>query len=126
MDEVDLKIIKALDSKKETPDSNMSIFQSLLPQVKKFNNSQILQFQMGVLQVISNITNQQTLVPPNQGYPTPFFTQSTPYNPQSFQSNFPTQPQQQFLNPQSRTSFHPQQHSVLSSPLPDQTKFTAS
>lgn len=72
MDDVDLKIIKALESTKETPDSNMSFFQSLMPHIANFNNSEILQFQMGVLQVISNIKNQQTLVPPKQGFPTPF------------------------------------------------------
>lgn len=125
MDEVDLKIIKALESTKETPDSNMSFFQSLMPHIANFNNSEILQFKMGVLQVISNIKNQQTLVPPNQGFPTPFFQQSMPYNPHSFHTNFPTQPQQPVFNPQSHTSFHPQQHSVLSNPSADQTKFTA-
>ncbi|XP_074036841.1 uncharacterized protein isoform X1 [Leptinotarsa decemlineata] len=56
-DEVELKMIKAL---KEPPlSSHISFFQGLLPHLNNFDDSEILEFQMGVLEVISKIKNKR-------------------------------------------------------------------
>lgn len=60
LDEVDLKIIKAIDnSQKEIKkDSKLSFFESLLPHVNKFNDNEWLQCQVEFLQVISKMNNR--------------------------------------------------------------------
>lgn len=50
-DKIELKMLKALELEK--PNSHMSLFQSLMPHLTKFDNNDVLQFQMGVLQLIT-------------------------------------------------------------------------
>lgn len=66
LDEIDLMILKTLDKPQEQPTSQMSFFQSLMPHVQNFNDNEMLDFQMGVLQVISNIKSKRTTVPLNR------------------------------------------------------------
>ncbi|XP_074038602.1 uncharacterized protein [Leptinotarsa decemlineata] len=60
-EEVELKILKALEPEKQN--SKMSFFQSLLPHLDRFDENELLQFQMGVLQVIANINEKKKMVP---------------------------------------------------------------
>ncbi|CAG9560029.1 unnamed protein product [Danaus chrysippus] len=53
LDEVEVKMHKALEHK--TPCSKMSFLQSLMPHLTNYSNSEFLQFQVGVLNVIENI-----------------------------------------------------------------------
>lgn len=83
-DEVELRILKALEA--ENPNSNLSFFQSLLPHLNKYDASDMLEFQMGVLQVIANI-NQKKMIsyqPSPQLWPQPPTKISQPH---SFTSN---------------------------------------
>lgn len=57
MDEIDLKIVKALKTPKEKPNSSMLFFESLLPMIENFNRDEYIQLQIGVLNVISTIVN---------------------------------------------------------------------
>nr|XP_023030008.1 uncharacterized protein LOC111517938 [Leptinotarsa decemlineata] len=56
-DEVELKKIKALEEPPLSP--HISFFQGLLPHLNNFDHSEILEFQMGVLKVISKIKNKR-------------------------------------------------------------------
>lgn len=102
VDEVELKILKALEPKEpEKTDPNVSFFQSLLPHLKKFNADDILQFQMGVLQVISNLNERKrgAIHPPQYSQHNyhsshlshPSFPQPPPFHNQPLQSLLPTQ-----------------------------------
>ena len=72
LDEIDLKILKALERKEpEKPNSQMSFFHSLMPHLEKFDDNELLQFQMGVLQVISNIKTRKPAAPDHQHFFTP-------------------------------------------------------
>lgn len=94
----------------------MLFFESLLPHIENFNDSEMLQLKMGVLQVISSIASKQTAVPHNQGFPNQFVYQPPPYHSQSF--NFPTHSQQHFITPHTPASFNRQHHAVSSYPNP--------
>ncbi|VEN34554.1 unnamed protein product [Callosobruchus maculatus] len=65
-DELELKILKALEAPAVSP--HISFFQGLLPHLHKFDDSEILEFQMGVLEVISKINNKRKN---NQSQPLP-------------------------------------------------------
>jgi hypothetical protein len=53
-DEVEQMMIKALQAG-NNPDSNMSFFAGIVPYLKSFDEDDLLDFQMGVLQLISKI-----------------------------------------------------------------------
>lgn len=108
MDEVDIKILKTLDTPQQKPNSIMSFFHSLLPYVEKFTDNQMLEFQIGVLQLISQINSKQTAVPHNQDISTASLHQPTPNYSQLF--SFPNILRQQFIS-QTTPPFNPQ-HSV--------------
>ena len=55
-DEVELKMIKALE--KPPISSHISFIQGLFPHLNKLDDSEILEFQIGVLEVISKIKKQ--------------------------------------------------------------------
>lgn len=101
VDEVDLKILKALEPKEqEKPDPNMSFFQSLLPQLNNFNAEEILYFQMGVLQVISNLNERKkgTVHPPQYSQQTNYYNPSHLAHPSFSQPPpFHNQPQQSLI-----------------------------
>lgn len=94
----------------------MLFFQSLLPYIEKFDNAEMIQLQMGVLQVINSISNNKNAMNPNPVYQSSFVQQSTSYNPQSF--NFQAHAQGQFQNSHNHTTLHPQ--NIVSS-VPNQT-----
>lgn len=119
-DEVELKMIKALEEPTASP--HISFIQGLLPHLNKFDDGEILEFQMGVLETISKInkkrknTAQPQLLPPQtptcypNNYPFPQY-QSYPTSQMSFSNHFtannsfqPHQPQtHQFLNSQTHS-----------------------
>lgn len=59
-DEVELQILKALAAEK--PNSKLSFFHSLLPHLDKYDDNEMLEFQMDVLQVIANINQRKKMV----------------------------------------------------------------
>lgn len=57
LDEIDIKILEALQKEPEKETDKSKFFKSLLPHVEKFDDSQWLQYQMESLQLISKIQN---------------------------------------------------------------------
>ncbi|XP_034833800.1 uncharacterized protein [Maniola hyperantus] len=51
-DEIELKLLKALEEK---PDPHISFFQGVLPHLHKYDDNEVLEFQTGVLRLISTI-----------------------------------------------------------------------
>ncbi|CAH1988996.1 unnamed protein product [Acanthoscelides obtectus] len=96
----------------------MSFFQSLLLHTETFDSDQWLQFQMEVLQVISNIKNQKYAA--LQGYTTqraPQFQQQSQSMPYHYQpQTFPQSPQQCFTTPKNNSSNSRQPHFQLNDP----------
>lgn len=100
-----MKILKALEPK--TPCSKMSFLQSLMPHLTNYSNSEFLQFQMEVLNVIDNINKMKQTVP----HPQPTYSSSMPpylLFPQSTPQPSPVIQPQSFLNIR-QPSFPPQQ-----------------
>ncbi|XP_074034000.1 uncharacterized protein isoform X2 [Leptinotarsa decemlineata] len=60
-DEVDAAVLKASEQPQQQPDTNMSFFHSLKPHLKQFDDSQILQFQIAVLEIISEIKEKEKM-----------------------------------------------------------------
>nr|XP_023023559.1 uncharacterized protein LOC111511762 [Leptinotarsa decemlineata] len=60
-DEVDTAVLKASEQPQQQPDTNMSFFHSLKPHLKQFDDSQILQFQIAVLEIISEIKEKEKM-----------------------------------------------------------------
>ncbi|XP_071051352.1 uncharacterized protein [Onthophagus taurus] len=56
MDEFDERILKVIEA--ESPNHHISFFNGIVPALEEFNEGEILQFQMGVLQLIANINQQ--------------------------------------------------------------------
>lgn len=104
MDEVDIKIIQALNTPKEKSNSSMLFFESLLPMIENFNRDEHIQLQIGVLNVISNIAKNQTQVSPHKGQPTPVVQQPAPYYQQPY--NVPGTSQLQYVTHQHPTSYY--------------------
>ena len=108
LDEVEVKMLKALEHK--TPCSKMSFLQSLMPHLTNYSNSEFLQFQVGVLNVIENInklketphlqSNNPSSVPSYQPQPQ-YMLQPSPVNqPQAFvHVQQPPFKSQQYANP---------------------------
>ncbi|XP_014261981.1 uncharacterized protein LOC106674054 [Cimex lectularius] len=102
-DEVEMKIIKALEEPPLSP--HILFFQGLLPHLNKFDDSEVLEFQMGVLEVISKIKNKQKNTAQPQLLPrgTPFYYpsnypfpqhQSFPPSQMSYSNQFSFKPQE--------------------------------
>lgn len=109
LDEVELRMLKALEHEK--PNRHLSFFQGVLPSLEKFNEHEVLQFQMGVLQVIANI-NQQKLRTSQlpSFYSQPPSLSSQPPSFYSQPSSFPSQPLVMHFQPPpvSQPNFLPQ------------------
>jgi hypothetical protein len=60
IDEVELQILKPLEAGK--PNSKLSFFHSLLPHLDKYDENEILEFQMAVPQVMANINRRKNMV----------------------------------------------------------------
>ena len=71
-------MIKALEEPPLSP--HISFFQGLLPHLNKFDDSEILEFQMGVLEVISKIKNKRR----NTAQPQFLTPQTPPYYPNNY------------------------------------------
>ncbi|PNF13603.1 hypothetical protein B7P43_G17873 [Cryptotermes secundus] len=93
VDEVELRILKALEGDK--PCSKMAFLQSLMPHLQKFDNEEFLQFQMEVLKVIGNINEKKKTI----------YT-----HPPYFSQQLPTFPQPHFVHPSSATECQSQQY----------------
>ncbi|KAJ8945469.1 hypothetical protein NQ314_009221, partial [Rhamnusium bicolor] len=85
-DEIELRIMKALESEK--PDNKMAFFNSLLPHLDTFDNNNFLQFQMGVLQLISNINEKKEDGTLASSFPHSFTYHPPPFSTQT--SRFPS------------------------------------
>lgn len=116
MDEVDLKIMKAIDTcgpEKQT-DSKLAFFESLLPHVNKFDDNEWLQCQVECLQVISKIKNKKFATPPNP-------RQHDFNNPSTYQFQADAQPsnlnftQQPYYGQMHHQAFSSNVHSQVSS-----------
>lgn len=78
-DDVELKIIKALEEPPVSP--HISFFLGLLPHLNNFDDSEILEFQMGVLEVISKVKNKRKNTTQPQLLP--------PQTPSYYPNNYP-------------------------------------
>lgn len=92
-DDIELRMLKALEPEK--PNSHMSFFQGVIPHLNKFGDREVLEFQMGVLGVISMINEkkrtsqrptlpyhrQQQSVPQPPSFPIPEPSSSSCFNP---------------------------------------------
>lgn len=110
IDEVDLKILQALDQKKpEEKNDKLSFFKSLLPHVDKFDDNQWLQCQMEFLQVISKFKNTYSSMTQTPNVHNQSTSQIQQFNQPSV--NFSHIPQQAFP-----TNIHSSQFISTSSP----------
>jgi hypothetical protein len=57
-DEIELRIMKALEEGNQ-PNRHLSFFKGIIPSLQNFNEEEILEFQMGVLQLIANIKHRK-------------------------------------------------------------------
>lgn len=113
-DDIELKIIKALEEPPLSP--HISFFQGLMPHLNKLDDSEILEFQMGVLEVISKIKNKRK----NTAQPQLLPLQISSYHP----NNYPFPQHQSFSTSQmpysnqfsAINSFQPQQAQTFQSP----------
>lgn len=81
MDEVDLKILQALQKKEpEKQNDKLSFLESLLPHLNKFDDNQWLQCQMEFLQVISKIKNSYPFMPQTHNIYNPPISQIQQFN----------------------------------------------
>lgn len=69
-DELECLMLKALQSETE-PNRHLSFFQGILPALEKFEEPEVLKFQMGVLQLISNINDEKRRASQLLNYPQP-------------------------------------------------------
>lgn len=53
------------------PNRHLSFFQGVIPALEKFDEHEVLKFQMGVLQLISNINDEKRRVSQPLNYPQP-------------------------------------------------------
>jgi hypothetical protein len=58
MDEVDMRILKALE---EPEDRHISFFKGIVPTLHTFTEDETVNFQMGVLQLLTNIKQRQAI-----------------------------------------------------------------
>ncbi|XP_043483602.1 uncharacterized protein LOC122512050 [Leptopilina heterotoma] len=111
-DEFEAKLLKALESDDRKSNPHMSFFQGVIPHLEKFSSEEVLQFQMGVLQLISTINERKNyqapnpfslMQPPTYNTPSPFQSQ-TYIAPNRFSSTNSPSPQRQ-TSPHPSTSF---------------------
>jgi len=60
-DEIEMRLLKALEAD-DTPNRHLSFFHGVLPALDKFDENEVLKFQIGVLQLISKINNEKQKV----------------------------------------------------------------
>lgn len=104
LDEFELRMLKSIEAG-DQEDRHMQFFKGILPSVQKFTDNQIVDFQMGVLQVIKNIQNTVS-IPAAQPQQLPIY--APPYSQQHTQqypSKYPLQNSQQY--PSSDLSYTP-------------------
>jgi hypothetical protein len=69
-------MLKPLQS--DMPNRHLSFFNGVIPTLEKFNEDEVLKFQMRVLQLISNITDEKRRGPQPFNYPQPPLHSSQP------------------------------------------------
>jgi hypothetical protein len=55
VDEVELRMLKALESEQQEPNRHLSLFEGILPSTQHFDEDQTTEFQLGVLNVIKTL-----------------------------------------------------------------------
>lgn len=63
MDDFELRMLKAVETGQQDGDRHLSFFKGIIPSISKFSEPQIVEFQLGVLQLVQKM--QQT-TPPTQ------------------------------------------------------------
>ncbi|XP_033609613.1 uncharacterized protein LOC111870142 isoform X2 [Cryptotermes secundus] len=58
-DQVEMRILAALENEK--PNRHLSFFKGVIPSLEKFDDDEIIEFQMGVLQLVSNIKRRKRM-----------------------------------------------------------------
>lgn len=76
IDHVEIEMMKIL---KEKPDRHLSFFQAIIPSLDNFDDDEILEFQMKVLQAITEIKNRKRLCLSQHAFP-PIQQGTVPYN----------------------------------------------
>lgn len=84
MDDFQLRMLKVVETPQQDGDRHLSFFKGIIPSISKFNEPQIVEFQLGVLQLVKKM--QQT-TPPTQ----------VPHNIVHYQQPLSIQVQQQQL-----------------------------
>ncbi|KAG8313147.1 hypothetical protein J6590_010240 [Homalodisca vitripennis] len=84
MDDFELRMLKVVETPQQDGDGHLSFFKGIIPSISKFSEPQIVEFQLGVLQLLQKM--QQT-TPPTQ----------VPHNIVHYQQPLSTQVQQQQL-----------------------------
>lgn len=93
LDEFELRMLKSIEAG-DQEDRNMQFFKGILPSVQKFTDNQIVDFQMGVLQVIKNIQNTVS-IPTIQPQQQQIYASYSHQHTQQYPYNFPLQNSQQ-------------------------------
>ncbi|PNF20615.1 hypothetical protein B7P43_G04246 [Cryptotermes secundus] len=58
-DHVEMRMLAALEN--ETPNRHLSFFKGVIPSLEKFDDDEVIEFQMGVLQLVSNIKRRKRM-----------------------------------------------------------------
>lgn len=59
-EEFDIRLSVGVDTDPKVEDPRLMFFKGILPSIKHFNNDQFIDFQIGVLQLIKNISSQNS------------------------------------------------------------------
>jgi hypothetical protein len=69
-DQIEMRMLAALEHEK--PNRHLSFFKGVIPSLEKFDDDEVIQFQMGVLQLINNIKRRKQMNTSESG-PVPTF-----------------------------------------------------
>lgn len=95
-DEIEMKMLKALEND-VNPNRHLSFFRGVLPALDKFDENEVLKFQMGVLRLISQINDEK------QRVSLPSFPQQHASTPQPYHYMMPVS----YQSPQTATQCSP-------------------
>ncbi|KAG8271402.1 hypothetical protein J6590_063458 [Homalodisca vitripennis] len=85
MDDFELRMLKVLETPQQDGDRHLSFFKGIIPSISKFSEPQIVEFQLGVLQLVQKMqqTTPPTQVPHNiVNYQQPLFIQQQLFDQQ--------------------------------------------
>lgn len=105
MDPIELKMLKKME---EEPDRHLCFFKGIIPSLNTFTDDEVIQFQLGVMELITKIKKQRCSVQyhriyhPDTTHLQPIHQTFRPQLPVSFQNIIPPQsqfPHQTFVPP---------------------------